>query len=61
MEPDYICFKMNNNQRDEILETIVDHILKTIGHSISEVDIEKVKRDAYESCKGIESNIQDNN
>ncbi|MGN0649292.1 MAG: zinc-ribbon domain-containing protein [Oscillospiraceae bacterium] len=59
MAPDYICFKMNNNQRDEILETIVDHILKSLGHSISEIDIEKAKKEAYESSKGIENDMQD--
>lgn len=60
-ETDYICFKMNYTQRDEILETIIAHILKSLGHSISEIDIEKVKKDAYESCKGIENDIQDTN
>ena len=59
MEPDYICFKMNQLFKDEILETIVDHILKSLGYSISEIDIEKVKKDTYESCKGIENDTQD--
>lgn len=58
-EPDYICFKMNQNQKDEILVTIVEHILKSLGHSISEIDIEQAKKDAYESSKGIENDIQD--
>lgn len=56
---DYICFKMNYSQQDEILEIIVDHILKSLGHSISEVDLEEVKQEAYESSKGIEKEIQD--
>ena len=56
---DYICFKMNYSQQDEILEIIVDHILKSLGHSISEIDIELVKQKAYESSKGIEKDIQD--
>ena len=59
MESDYICFKMNYSQQDEILEVIVAPILKSLGHSISEVDIEKVKQEAYESSKGIEKDIQD--
>ena len=59
MESDYICFKMNYSQQDEILEIIVEHILKTLGHSISEVDLERVKQEAYESSKGIEKDIQD--
>ena len=59
MEPNYICFKMDENKKDEILEVIVDHILKSLGHSISEVDLEEVKQKAYESSKGIEKEIQD--
>lgn len=59
MESDYICFKMNYSQQDEILEVIVDHILNSLGHSISEIDIERVKQEAYESSKGIEKEIQD--
>ena len=59
MESDYICFKMNYSQQDEILEVIVEYILKSLGHSISEVDLERVKQEAYESSKGIEKEIQD--
>ena len=55
----YICFKMNYSQQDEILEIIVEHILKSLGHSISEIDLERVKQEAYESSKGIEKEIQD--
>ena len=51
MKPDYICFKMNYNQQDEILTKIVDHILKTLGHSISEIDIETVKKNAWDYSK----------
>lgn len=56
---DYICFKMDENKKDEILEIIVDHILKSLGHSISEIDVELVKQKAYESSKGIEKDTQD--
>lgn len=59
MEPNYICFKMDENKKNEILEIIVDHILKTLGHSISEIDLEMVKQEAYESSKGIEKEIPD--
>ena len=59
VESDYICFKMNYHHQDEILEIIVAHILKSLGHSISEIDIERVKQEAYESSKGIEKEIQD--
>ena len=45
---------MNYSQQDEILEAIVEYILKSLGHSISEIDIERVKKEAYESSKGIE-------
>ena len=38
---DYICFKMNEKYKDDILTKIVDHILKTLGHSIAEVDLEE--------------------
>ena len=55
----YICFKMDENKKDEIFEVIVDHILKSLGHSISEVDLERVKQKAYESSKGIEKDTQD--
>ena len=59
MEADYICFKMDENKKDEILTKIVDCILKSLGHSISKIDIERVKQEAYESSKGIEKEIQD--
>lgn len=59
MELNYICFKMDENKKDEILEVIVEHILKSLGHSISEIDLERVKQEAYESSKGIEKEIQD--
>ncbi len=49
---DYICFKMKYSQQDEILTEIVDHILKTLGHSISEIDIERVKKNAWDFSKG---------
>ena len=48
----YICFKMNYSQQDEILTKIVDHILKTLGHSISEIDIEIAKKNAWDYSKG---------
>lgn len=50
---------MDENKKDEILEIILDHILKTLGHSISEIDLERVKQEAYESSKGIEKEIPD--
>lgn len=59
MEADCICFKMKYSKQDEILEVIVEHILKSLGHSISEIDLERVKQEAYESSKGIEKDIQD--
>lgn len=52
MKPDYICFKMNYSQQDEILIKIVDHILKTLGHSISEINIDVVKKNAWDYSKG---------
>lgn len=55
----YICFKMNQYHRDEILTEIVDHILKTLGHSISEIDLELVKQKAYESSKGTSNQVED--
>ena len=48
----YICFKMNYSQQDDILTKIVDHILKSLGHSISETDIELVKKNAWDYSKG---------
>ena len=56
---DYICFKMNENKKDEILIKIVDHILKTLGHSISEIDLELVKQKAYESSNGTSNQVED--
>lgn len=53
-EPDYICFKMEQQKQDVILTEIVDYILKTLGHSISEIDIESVKKNAYKNSKGID-------
>lgn len=52
MKADYICFKMNYNQQDEILEIIVDHILKSLGHSIAEVDLEDIKKNAWNAARG---------
>ena len=51
MEADYICFKMDYRHKDEILEIIVDRILKSLGHSISEIDIELVKKNAWDYSK----------
>ena len=48
----YICFKMNYSQQDDILTKIVDHILKSLEHSISEIDLKKAKNNAWDSCKG---------
>jgi len=48
----YICFKMDYNKQDEILVYIVGHILKSLGHSISEIDIELVKKNAFEYSRG---------
>lgn len=52
MKPNYICFKMNYSQQDEILTKIVDYILKSLGHSILEIDLEKVKKNAWDYSKG---------
>ncbi len=52
MKPNYICFKMNEKYKDEILIKIVDHILKTLGHSISEINIDVVKKNAWDYSKG---------
>ena len=52
MEDDYICFKMDRDKQDEILTQIVDHILKSLGHSISEIDLEQVKKNAWEYSRG---------
>lgn len=56
---DYIYFKMNEKYKDDILTKIVDHILKTLGHSISEIDLELVKQKAYESSKGTSNQAED--
>ena len=48
----YICFKMDQSKQDEMLVHIVDHILKSLGHSISEIDIELVKKNAWEYSRG---------
>lgn len=57
VESDYICFKKNEQLKDEILTEIVDYILKTLGHSISEIDIELAKKKAYENSKKAENDI----
>ena len=51
-DTDYICFHMENTKRDEYCKKIVDHILKTLGHSISELNIELVKKNAIEYSRG---------
>ena len=50
--PDYICIKIVPYKRDEILTEIMDYILKSIGHSISEVDLETVKDNAWKYSHG---------
>lgn len=52
IKDDYICFKMIYSEQDEILVYIVDHILKSLGHSISEIDLELVKKNAWEYSRG---------
>lgn len=45
MENNYICFRMNQAKRTEIIQAILAHILKTINHSIDEINLEKVEQD----------------
>lgn len=45
MGNNYICFRMNQAKRTEIIQVILAHILKTINHSIDEIDLEKVEQD----------------
>lgn len=52
IEDDYICFKMEYSKQGEILIHIVTHILKSIGHSISEIDLELFKKNAWDYSKG---------
>lgn len=52
IKDDYICFKMDPNKQNEILYYIVDHILKSLGHSIQEINIELTKTNALECSKG---------
>ena len=46
---DYICFQMDYGNQDKDLIPIVDHVLKSFGHSISGIDIEQVKKEAHEA------------
>lgn len=48
---DYICFKMNERYKDDILTKIVDRILKSLGRSISEIDLELAKQKAWDYSK----------
>ena len=43
----YICFKQYINDRDSILEEIVSHILKSLNHSIEEINLQEVKDNAW--------------
>jgi len=48
----YIQFDMNVNNRDNDLIRIVGFILNSLGHSIAELDIELVKKNAWEYSHG---------
>ena len=43
---------MEYSKQGEILIHIVTHILKSIGHSISEIDLELFKKNAWDYSKG---------
>ena len=45
MEDNYICFRMKQGKRTEILQEVLEHLLKTLGHSILEIDFDKVEED----------------
>lgn len=45
--PDYICFHLNNSYPFEYLKKTLAYILSTLGHSIDEINLTKVKEDAW--------------
>lgn len=56
MTRDYICFYKDKRRVDEQLNQILAFILKTINHDISEIDIEKVKRDTLSKIVELKNN-----
>ena len=48
----FIKFNMDYSDRHKHLVKIVDFILNSLGHSISEIDIEEVKKNAWEYSHG---------
>lgn len=51
-DDDLIIVNMQADYRENILINIVDFILKSLGHSISEIDLETVKKNAWEYSHG---------
>lgn len=49
---DYICFKMDYSKQNEILIKIVEYILGTLNHNISELNINIISDMAYKRSKG---------
>lgn len=50
--PNLICFHMNQNFQDKQLIKILSYILNSLYHSINEINIQKVKEDAWKYSHG---------
>lgn len=55
---DYICFHMDENNKEYICTKLVRFIVETLGHNISEIDFEQSKKKAFEYSHG---KLEDNN
>lgn len=61
LEDDYICFRMNYAMQTEILQYILEHILKTLNHTLDEIDLDKVEEDVQKAIelKGVQQGVND--
>lgn len=55
-EEDYICYKASNNKEEhnKQLTEILQHVLNSLGHDISEINIEQAQTEAFNFMHDIE-------
>lgn len=61
MDDDYICFHMVDTMKTDIVQVILEHILKSLNHTLDEIDLVKVEEDIQKTLelKGVQQGIND--
>lgn len=61
MDDDYICFHMVDTMKTNIMQVILEHILKSLNHTLDEIDLDKVEEDTQNATrmKGVQQGVND--